>query len=138
MRRMFGLAWNQAKHSIGIASIDEEHRGIFERVNRIAEAVTRGDCETAEGMMDEFIAYTQRHFAREEQLMLEHGFPGLPRHKEEHDDLLHKVHNLKQGCHLPQAAKEALVLAFLTDWAEKHIIEADKEIGEFLVKKGLS
>lgn len=137
MKKQPSLVWNEARHSVGIAAIDADHRGIVERVNRLADAAIQGNCETAAALMDDLINFTRDHFAHEEHLMAEHGFADLHSHKAEHDTLLHQVHNLKQACHMAQDAKAALVAAFLTDWAEKHILEADKEIGDFLAKKGL-
>lgn len=137
MTRRFKLTWNKANHGTGIEAIDAEHRALFDHVNRIADAITREDCAAAETLMKEFIQFTRDHFAHEERLMATHGFPDWQGHKAEHDAMLQKLGNLSQVCRLPRAAKEPLILAFLTDWVEKHILEADKEIGAFLASKGL-
>lgn len=132
------LIWNEARHSVGIAAIDEDHRGIVERVNRLAEATMQGNCGSADALVDDLVNFARAHFALEERLMAQYGFAGLQEHKAEHDALLHQVYNLKRVCHLPQADKAAIIAAFLTDWAEQHILVADKEIAAFLIRKGLS
>lgn len=137
MRQRFQLTWNKANHGTGIEVIDAEHRALFDHVNQIADAIAQGDCNVAETLMKQFIEFTRDHFAHEERLMATHGFPNWLDHKAEHDAMLHKLGNLSQVCRLPRAAKEPLILAFLTDWVEKHILEADKEIGAFLSGKGL-
>ena len=39
-------------------------------------------------LLDELFEHTRRHFAEEERLMLETGFPPYPVHKGEHDQVL--------------------------------------------------
>lgn len=71
--------------------------------------------------------------------MVEHGFPDMESHIEEHRRLLQQLNNLiKEYLRAPRQSKAALISAFLTDWAEQHILQADKELGEFLAAKGLS
>jgi hemerythrin len=132
------LIWNESRHCIGIAAIDDQHREIIERVNRIADAVGQGNRHDAvQEMMDDLVLFTCEHFALEERLMTEHGFPDLEEHIAEHLALLQQVDNLRKALRTPSPAKAALVSAFLTDWAELHILRSDKEIGAFLAAKGL-
>lgn len=132
------LIWNENRHCIGITAIDDQHREIVERVNRIADAVSQGDRHDAvQEMMDDLVLFTCEHFALEERLMTEHGFPDLEDHIAEHLVLLQQVGNLRKALRTPSPAKAALVSAFLTDWAELHILQSDKEIGAFLAAKGI-
>lgn len=132
------LTWNDSLHRVGIAAIDGQHREIVARVNRISDAVGRGDRQDAvEEMMDDLILFACEHFALEERLMTEYGFPDLESHIEEHIGLLRQVENLRNALRTPSPAKAALVSAFITDWAELHILQADKEIGAFLAARGL-
>ena len=121
------LTWNESLHGVGIAAIDEQHREIIERVNLIADAVDQGNRhEAVQEMMDDLVLFACGHFALEERLMTEYGFPGLEEHVEEHIAL-----------RTPNPTKAALVSAFITDWAEQHILEADQEVADFLAQKGL-
>jgi hemerythrin len=132
------LIWNESRHCIGIAAIDDQHREIVERVNLIADAVAQGNRHDAvQEMMDDLVLFTCEHFALEERLMTEYGFPDLEDHIAEHLALLQQVDNLRKALHTPSPAKVALVSAFLTDWAELHILQSDKEIGAFLTAKGM-
>lgn len=132
------LTWNESLHCVGIAAIDEQHREIIERVNLIADAVDQGNRhEAVQEMMDDLVLFACGHFVLEEKLMAEYGFPGLEEHVEEHIGLLQQLNNLSIALRTPNPTKAALVLAFITDWAELHILQSDKEIGDFLAKKGL-
>jgi hemerythrin len=133
------LIWNDIHHNVGIAAIDDQHREIIQRVNLIADTVDQGNRhETVQEMMDDLALFTCEHFALEERLMTEYGFPDLEEHITEHLVLLQQVNNLRKALRTPSTAKAALVSAFLTDWAELHILQSDKEIGAFLASKGMS
>lgn len=137
--RKHHLTWDKERHSIGIASIDDQHREIVERVNQIADAVSHGEQSgTLLEMMDDLALLACDHFAMEERLMTEHGYPGLETHIREHLSLLQQIKNLRKALHRPNPTKAALVSAFLTDWADQHIMRSDREIGEFLSSKGIS
>lgn len=41
-----------------------------------------------DNLLDELLAHTSHHFAEEERVMLETGFPPYPVHKMEHDNVL--------------------------------------------------
>lgn len=132
------LIWNESLHCVGIAAIDEQHREIIERVNLIADAVDQGNRhEAVQEMMDDLVLFACGHFAIEERLMTEYGFPGLEEHVEEHIGLLQQLTNLRNALRTPNPTKAALVSAFITDWAEQHILEADQEVADFLAQKGL-
>ena len=132
------LIWNESLHCVGIAAIDDQHREIIERVNLIADAVGQGNRhEAVQEMMDDLVLFACEHFALEERLMTEYGFPDLKDHIEEHIGLLQQVNNLRNALRTPNPTKAALVSAFITDWAELHILQSDKGIGEFLSAKGV-
>ena len=134
------LTWNESRHSVGISLIDAQHREILERANKIADAVASGDRSKAvEEMLDELVLFAREHFAFEERLMAENSYPDMESHVEEHFRLLQQLNNLIKGAlHTASSSKAALASAFLTDWVERHILQADKELGEFLTAKGLS
>lgn len=138
--RKHHLIWNESRHSVGIALIDSQHRELIERVNKIANGVAKRDhSEPVQEMLGDLILFAREHFAVEERLMVEYGFPDMESHIEEHRKLFQQLNNLiKAGLRAPGNNKTALVSAFLTDWAEQHILRADKELGEFLIGKGLS
>ena len=137
--RKHHLTWNESRHSVGIALIDSQHRELIERVNQIANGVAKRDQSAVQEMLGGLILFAREHFAVEERLMVEYGFPDMESHIEEHRRLFQQLNNLiNVDLRAPHHNKAALVSAFLTDWAEQHILQADKELGEFLVAKGLS
>ncbi|MDD5240847.1 MAG: bacteriohemerythrin [Sulfuricella sp.] len=138
--RKHELVWNKDRHGVGIALIDDQHRQIIERVNQIAGAVaTAVKKETLKEMLEDMLLFVCEHFAVEERLMAEHGYPDMESHIQEHLKMYQQLNNLvKTVLRTTGRDKAALVSAYLSDWAERHILLADKELGGFLAAQGLS
>lgn len=132
------LSWKENRHNVGIASIDSQHQELIERVNQIADAVAgRESNEVVQEMLEGIIRFAREHFAFEEGLMAEYGFPDMKSHIMEHRRHLQLLNNLTQeGLRASSHDRAALVAAFLADWTDHHIPKADKELGEFLAAKG--
>ena len=134
----FYLAWDDSRHTLGIASMDRQHRELVDRVNELAEAVAHGcDCEQARLRMESLIRFTQGHFVHEESLMRAYGFPGLEQHAAEHEEVLREALTLMEALSPSNTGRAVLVTAFLTDCAENHILNEDRELALYLREKGL-
>ena len=133
------LIWNEKRHGIGVASLDEQHREIVEQVNQIISAIKGGaSSEVMHELMDGLILLARRHFEFEERLMSEHGFPGLEGHAREHLGLLQKLDMFNETLFFSDPHRLNLLLAFVTDWAELHLLTGEKILGEYLTSKGLA
>lgn len=136
----YHLIWNESRYSVGIVLIDNQHQEIIARVNQISDGVAQRDQrEVVQEMLGGLNLLVREHFALEKRLMMEYDFPDMESHIEDHHRLFLQLNNLiKAAMSAPRQNKVALVSAFLADWAEQHILQADKELGEFLATKGLS
>ena len=134
------LVWDEGRHGVGIALIDEQHRQIIDRVNQIANAVAaKAKNDALKEMLEDMLLFACEHFAVEERLMAEHAYPDMEGHIQEHLRMYQQLNNLvKTVLRTTGRDKAALVSAYLSDWAEQHILQADKELGGFLVARGLS
>ena len=133
------LVWDENRHSIGIASLDSQHREIVKQVNRVTEAIgNKSKSEITQELMDNLILLARQHFELEEHIMTEYGFPGLEGHAKEHRGLLQRLENLSIVLRTPNPHKMELVLAFVTDWAELHLLQGEKILGKYLTSKGLT
>lgn len=133
------LAWDNKCHSIGISVIDDQHCEIMRLVNHIAEMTVQG-CQSRNlaGLFDDLLAFSREHFMVEEQFMREYGFLDSENHIMEHAAHIERMSNLIEACRAsPHPRKAALLSAFLIDWVEQHILQEDRELGRFLVAKGL-
>lgn len=132
------LHWLAARHSVGVAAIDEQHREIAVRLNRVIDHVVEGaPCETLIALFDDLLAYVAEHFAYEESLMNQYGYPDTAAHVSEHRLLLQQLDNIvrRDPCNLFNAS---LAPAFLIDWVERHALEEDMRLSRYLIAQGLN
>jgi hemerythrin len=84
------------------------------------------------------IDYTKVHFAHEEKLMAEHGYPDSPGHKAEHVALAKQVLDVQAKFKSGASAVLSMdVLNFLKEWLLKHIQGTDKKYVAHFKSKGV-
>lgn len=122
-------------YRIGIESIDNEHRKLFEIADRAYET-----------LMDEFIPdkydyivdilnelkeYAATHFKHEEEYMMSIHYKRLISQKASHDEFIEKISEYDLQA-LDDNQKDAIleILEFLNDWLVNHIMKSDKLIGQ--------
>lgn len=132
------VAWSD-KLSVGVGSIDDQHKKLVTLVNRLHDAMMSGKGKEAVGpVLKGLIDYTATHFKYEEELFARTGYSEGPAHKKDHDDLVKKVVEIQQK--YEQSGPGVLtiqVMNFLKDWLTAHILGADKKYGPHLVAKGI-
>jgi len=78
------IQWIDARFLLGVAEMDHTHREFVERLNRLYSAPS----ETFTAQFHELLAHTEAHFANEDRLMVESGFPAIREHQAEHRRVL--------------------------------------------------
>ncbi len=131
MTRKAYVAWNSAL-DLGFHDIDEQHRGLIQLINDLWQTLmSRQSRETHIGIVQRLEHYTIEHFAAEEQMMADHGFPGLMAHKSSHHYFATQVAAVRQR--LEQNQNVGLdLLRFLTDWLTYHISVVDRQYADFI------
>lgn len=123
-------------YSVGVPSIDMEHRRLVELLNELHDSMTAGKAaEHLTSILDGLVAYTADHFRHEEELFALHGFPEAESHTEEHRRLVEQVAALQGKLLRREATLTIELLRFLKNWLIKHILGADKAYGPFLVER---
>jgi hemerythrin-like metal-binding protein len=116
----------QAAYSVGVLSIDEQHRALLDIINRLHGVMSRGGAaDELKGVLGELVAYTLYHFSHEEQMMDRCGYPGLAEHKRIHSALLGQVEAFQKELVGGRATVSLQLMTFLKDWLSKHILETD-------------
>jgi len=132
------MKWNE-RLSVGVAEIDEQHKGLIDLINTLHEAMLKGQPDEVLGeITDGLIEYTRTHFATEEKYFDLYGYPKAGPHKEEHKDFLAKVDDFKQGFDEGRVCLSIDVMNFLQDWVSNHMDKEDGEFGPFFQKMGLT
>jgi len=84
------LVW-QDDLNTGIEPIDHQHMRIVEMINRLNAIHKNARRETISDVIDELVDYTLSHFAFEEELMEEAGYPFCTAHKRVHEVFTRRV-----------------------------------------------
>ena len=125
--------------SVGIVSIDDQHKEIVRLINDLFDAMKEGKGSGAlGGILDDLAGYTVKHFAYEEALFNKHDYPARDEHKASHDALVKQVLDLKEGLEAGKATITKEVMDFLKDWLSTHICGEDKKYTAFLIEKGVT
>jgi len=121
--------------AVGSELIDDQHRSLIERVNRLVAAIEEGREEEEIAQLFEFLKeYTQDHFAAEERLMAETGYPDRENHAAEHQSFCAKIADLER-----RMAAEGMTAVLkrdfdeaVIDWLFEHICRIDRALGQYL------
>ena len=127
--------------SVGVATIDEQHKMLLQHLGDLSEAVShkRGSTEIV-GTLDFLVDYTQLHFATEEKHMVENDYPEYDAHRELHEGFKKTLKNLGEDFE-EEGATPSLAEAIntlLINWFINHIQHVDQKLGAFFVEKGVT
>ncbi|MBN2196214.1 MAG: hemerythrin family protein [Polyangiaceae bacterium] len=125
--------------NLGIPTIDGQHQVLVALINDLHCAMLeRRDRAIMSRIFGELVDFTKDHFATEEALFHEHGYPAETAHRDEHRHLAQRVIDLKEDFDAGNTAVTLEVMRFLRDWLTKHILQADHEFAPFLVSRGVT
>jgi hemerythrin len=119
------LQWSSAL-SLGVEDLDVQHRELFERVDHLLDAMLRKDRTEAARLSAYLCDHVGLHFAAEEQLMRDLGFPEVERHAAEHRAFANSM------CQLNRAFSEQGPTAEVVAWLRDHVYVSDVELGRFI------
>ena len=127
------IVWNE-KYSIGIRSIDNQHKKLFMLVNRLydlnEETTTK---ETIRSILYDFSDYMSTHFKEEEEYMRSIGYDKLEEHKQMHKELIDTLALIiKTPANLSIIKSKIKVIAKRA--LVSHIINEDSKIKEFQIR----
>lgn len=130
---MAACPWNEAM-SVGVPALDSDHRCLVRIINLLAEVDHGAEARsTVETVLETLAMYARYHFAREERLMVQCGFPASQFHRAEHDEFTDHIRGLRlrlAGRATPDLAKE--LLDYLTQWLRHHILIQDMAYTPYL------
>jgi hemerythrin len=124
--------------SVGVRELDAQHQRLIQMINELNDAMLQGKGKDA---LSEVIAglhqYARTHFASEEKLFAEHGYPDAEKHKNEHDYFVGKVDEFKSELEQGRLGLSIKVAQFLSGWLQNHIKVVDKQYSQFFNERGV-
>ena len=127
------ITWTAAQYGTDVAFADDEHKILFDKLNKLYDLATSGAARSAIGaQLDDLIAYVVGHFAHEEKEMLAKNYAGYDRHKAEHVALIGICGGLQTKFHAGEADVTEEVGQMVKGWLDSHIPTFDKAYAETL------
>jgi hemerythrin len=124
--------------SVGIEEIDEQHKVLFNLINRLYHGIVQQtDTVVIQEIFNELIQYTVVHFAVEESLMRIFDYPAYDEHRRYHEVLTKQVVDLHNKFTAAKVTVSMELLTFLRKWLTGHIMVEDKKYTQFFLSKGL-
>lgn len=116
------ITWTAEKYATNVGFADEEHRILFDKLNKLYDLATGGAERSAIGaQLDDLIAYVVDHFAHEEREMLAKNYAAFDAHKAEHTALIGICADLQKKFHAGEADVTEEVGQLVKGWLDSHI-----------------
>jgi hemerythrin-like metal-binding protein len=127
------VAWDESL-SVGIDTLDEHHRYLFDLINDLYEVVSHksGAREVAR-LVKATDAYAKVHFRAEEKMMQHYGYAGIQLQEQQHHDFEAKIREFYEELHINPLVAQFDVLAYLRDWLIHHIRIEDAKLRSLTV-----
>lgn len=122
------LKWKPA-YSLGVPSVDMEHREMIEMINRVYAGLDdHANPEQIESALEDIYAGIASHFALEERHMRQANYEEYEAHKDQHEDLLDQIRDLMDDYDTNPEAGRLSLQKNLSEWFGKHFATFDARL----------
>lgn len=119
------------EYSVGIATIDRQHKEILNYINQLTTAIDGGDrWHVSHHLLVQISDFIKVHFAVEEALLEVIDYPEQAAHKKSHENISAHIAALQMRSLKEDISSE--LVAFLRDWFIGHVLKSDKLYGNFI------
>ncbi len=134
------IDWSD-QYAVGVELIDHDHQKLVGLLNQVVSTANFHMGESyVRSVIGELIDYTKYHFEREENLMKENEYPSLDSHIAQHKSMIDQVSSFSDRIQNSPNCEDDVcmeVYHFLKSWLLNHIVHTDKELGQYLISKGV-
>lgn len=122
------IEWNE-RFSVGVASVDHEHRELIGLINGFHDAVAgEARSEATLDFLGETLTAISAHFALEEKLMREHAYDAYGDHKADHERLLDQLRDIMDAVETAREIDAELLGTALDEWFSRHFQTHDARL----------
>jgi len=122
------LTW-KPEYSVGIASMDDEHREMIGMINGVYAQLSRSSVAAEiEAGLEEIFTTISGHFALEERIMREAAYEEFEAHKDDHEELLDEIRDLMDDFLADPETGGRLLEEGLSTWFSKHFSTFDARL----------
>ena len=131
------IKWEDS-YSVGISSIDEQHKIFFSLMNEVTSSYyEKKSLEVMEKIFKELFDYANYHFSTEERYFEEFKYEGAPLHIEEHKNYIKRLSEIQTKLSEDHTKAAVELVDFMEDWFVHHINLVDKQYTECFQEHGL-
>jgi hemerythrin-like metal-binding protein len=118
------IEWTPAM-SVGNEQLDEQHQQLLDLYNLFDDAAARGrGWRELNTMLAQLEDYIHVHFAYEERVLADAGYPDLEHHRNLHEQLARKLAAFREEVAMHRRVTQEF-RKFLGYWWQQHILEHD-------------
>lgn len=120
-------------------AIDDQHHVLFQNIARLEQALATG--QGGDGLpqiIRELAEYAGQHGPTEERLMEEYGYPLREIHTMEHEQFFVRLREIDRMVAEGHSTAAVQALNRLRAWLERHIMDWDARLGDFLNRRGVA
>lgn len=135
---MTGIPWDPALET-GDATIDAQHKTLFDLVNQLRDAAVEGRAnEAVTEVLERLVHYVETHFAEEQRLMARSGYPvdELVAHVAAHTALTAQTADIVEQQRRGELTTILPLTEFLVEWLRTHIRQIDRKFVDFVRVQG--
>ena len=134
---MAAMTWKE-DYSVGVGAMDTQHKQLFALINQLYEAMQKSTTDEAmKTVLPGLLNYTKMHFAAEEKLIQQAGYPELEAHQAYHRQFTAKVAETVEKYKTTGLVPTVSLVTFLKDWLSNHILGKDKLYGAYIDKQNM-
>ena len=126
------IEW-KPEFSVGNAAVDHEHRELIQLINDVHDAIGSGASrDRLAAGLGEIYAQIAAHFALEEKMMRDAGYPDFGPHKQDHESLLDQLADIIHAVELGNKPDERDLSSRLDRWFTGHFGTHDAKLHRHL------
>ena len=120
--------WRKAYES-GLPALDREHRELFDDANTLVRTILEHGTDRSRFMLsvDQLLSHVQQHFADEETLLQQMGYPDLVAHAKRHRELVLQATHLREEALAGRISTGDWIDFIANDVVVGHIIREDRK-----------
>lgn len=121
------LDWSD-KFSTDIVSIDRQHQELLYMTQSLLSILGDADVPVAEkqAAFQSLVDHALAHFAYEEQVMVNIGYPQIKQHIQEHEELRQEIATMRESVMRGEEVEDWKGLVSLVQvWVLRHIVHSD-------------
>ncbi len=129
------MQWDD-NYKIAVDFIDDQHKEWFDKVADFNAAIDQKQVSSEIAHTLKFLVdYSQKHLADEEAYMREIGYPHLDQQIRHHKIFMQHVVGVLTDLKNGKDILPAKLHNFMATWIRQHIMEHDRQIGQFVEKQ---